>query len=109
MSQIDNSARVAQVAQFPDRRSYDAGVAANDNAALTALSRENLLAESVLSKIDLIDGRLSLATGLIFVAVLASGCIAVILTRILARLTKSPALGGPEFRGRQLEPTPTGR
>ena len=47
-----------------------APVAANDNVCLTALNRENLMAESLLSKTDLIEPRQSLPTGLVIVAVL---------------------------------------
>ena len=70
MSQIDNSAKVDRVVQLPDRPLNNSMVAANDNAWLTALSRENLMAESLLSKTDLIAPRQDLPTGLVLVAVL---------------------------------------
>ena len=47
-----------------------APVAANDNSWPTALSRDNLMAESLLSQTDLIEPRQSLPTGLVLVAVL---------------------------------------
>lgn len=52
-----------------------APVAANDNSWPTALSRENLIAESLLCQTDLIEPRQSLPTGLVVVAVL---CVAAI-------------------------------
>lgn len=70
MRQIDSSARVDRVVQIPDRPLNNAVVAANDNTWPTALSRENLMAESLLSTTDWIEPRQNLPTGLVIVAVL---------------------------------------
>jgi hypothetical protein len=72
---VEISARVEQVVTIPYRTSNNPVVAANDNGWQTALSRENLIAESLLSTTDWIEPRQNLPTGLVLIAVL---CIAAV-------------------------------
>jgi hypothetical protein len=83
MKQIEGSARDGL--QAPDLPRNNAGVAANDNARPTVLSRENLLAEreSLLSQIDCIEPRENIPTGLILIAVL---CVAAVSPLLLLAL-----------------------
>jgi hypothetical protein len=75
MSQIESSARVDRFVKISGRPLNNAVVAANDNGWQTALSRENLIAESLLYTTDWIEPRQNLPTGLVLIAVL---CIAAV-------------------------------